>query len=106
MSQITNLRIKTTSGVFVGGLCETCDRSHGRTKTKDIYVNVIPYKLYVALLNSYTFSEKSCKGGWGTEICDLTGEIFAPEFLLYLCDECHEKYIKPLYEDENIKCHR
>jgi len=99
MSQITNFRIKIypdkNSGAC-GDLCDVCCADFRRGK--DIYINVIPYELYVALLNSssHVFADGICKDEWGEEQCDLTREIFSPTFLLYLCDECYKKHIRPV----------
>jgi len=92
------MRITTCSSTgSSSNLCEACNCGCERTKTQAIYVNAIPYELYVALLNSYVFSEIVCKDVWGEEKCDLTGEPFEPTFLLYLCNKCYKRHIEPLY---------
>ena len=106
MSQLTNLRIKTypyknLDVCYEDEPCDVC--CAGYERGKDIYVNVIPYELYVVLLNSSSrlFADGICKDGWGTEKCDLTGEMFDPTFLLYLCNKCYEKYFRSYYRNKD-----
>lgn len=44
--------------------CDICGNRNTHT-SKMVYINVIPCKLYVALLNSNVFSEEICKDNGG-----------------------------------------